>query len=99
MHPRTRELLDHLDTHHASLHEALESVRPDRREIAPADGAWSVANVLEHVGMVNASVARLLQKKLAAALEAGLASEPDTSSVLERFDMTPLLNRDVKISA
>lgn len=99
MHPRTKELLDHLDRHHATLHEALDSVPVERREIAPAEGAWSVANVLEHVGMVNASVARLLHKKLAAAREAGLASDPDTSSVLEEFDMKPLLNRDMKISA
>jgi hypothetical protein len=99
MHPRTTELLEHLDRHYLSLQDAVVSVPPTRREIAPGDGEWSVANVLEHVALVNSNIARLLQKKLSEAKAAGLARDPESTSVLEHFDMRPLLNRQVKVSS
>ena len=99
MHPRTLELLQHLDRHHASLRQAVDSVPPERREIAPAQGEWSVANVLEHVAMVNTAVARTLGQKLASARAGGLAAETDSSPLAPGFDIRPLLNRNVKITA
>lgn len=71
----------------------------ERREIAPARDEWSVANVLEHVAIVNTAVAHTLGQKLALARADGLSAETDSTPLVAGFDMRPLLNRNVKIMA
>lgn len=93
MHPRTQELLQNLDTYHADLLDAVESVPPALRERAPAPDRWSVAGVLEHLAIVERSIADRLSGSLAAARDAGLSLEDDMSSVLERMDIRMVLDR------
>jgi hypothetical protein len=63
--------------------EGVDGARLSRR--AAADG-WSVAEILEHLRMVEAGVARLITKRVGQAREAGLSEEKDTSSVMASFD-------------
>src|SRR6266576_792173 len=49
MHPRTEELLQHLDKQHERLRRAVEDVPPERRETKPHPERRSVAEVLEHL--------------------------------------------------
>ena len=47
---------------------------------------WSVAEILEHLRMVESGVARLITKRVAKAREEGLRDETSTSSVMPSFD-------------
>jgi hypothetical protein len=74
--PRTAELLTFLDRHHEDLKAAVDAVPAGRRERHPAEGRWSVANVVEHLGIVETNVTRLLTARTgqARATELGPAS-------------------------
>ena len=54
------------------------------RRAAP-DG-WSVAEIIEHLRMVESGVARLITKRVGQAKDAGLGEEKATTSVLPSFD-------------
>ena len=60
LHPRILELIEYLDEHRRHLHEAVASVPPPLRERKPGPDRWSVAEVVEHVSMVEQRVAALL---------------------------------------
>lgn len=98
-HPRFVELLTHLDTHRAALLAALECVPEGARDRRPGPTAWSVAEVLEHLGIVEARITGLIQKQVADARASGLRVESETSSVLGTFDVDQLLDRSLRIVA
>jgi len=74
---------------HARLAEAMEFVEEKRRELVAsvegvpradltrhsAAGAWSVAEILDHLRMVESGVARLITKRVQQARDAGIAKE------------------------
>jgi hypothetical protein len=100
MHPRTEELLQHLDTNRRILRAAVDSVPAALRETPPAPDRWSVANVLEHLSRVEAGLTRLLAKRLGDARDAGLlAPETRTSPALVSVDHQTLLDRTRRITA
>ncbi|MDF1502874.1 DinB family protein [Roseisolibacter sp. H3M3-2] len=82
MHPRVSELVDHLTRGRAALLAAVAAVPADALSRAPRPGAWSPAQILEHLAKVEAGSASLLARRLARAKEAGLGPETDESSVL-----------------
>jgi len=49
-------------------------------------GGWSVAEILEHLRMVESGVARLITKRVEKARAEGLRAETSTSSVMSSFD-------------
>ena len=51
-----------------------------------APDGWSVAEILDHIRMIEAGVARLITKRAGQAREAGLGEEKSTSSVMPSFD-------------
>ena len=85
MHPRVAELVDLLTRGRAALLAAVASVPADQLEQRPNSDGWSVAEVLDHLLMVESGSARLLAKRLMRAREAGLGPETETSSVLDRL--------------
>ena len=93
MHPRIDELVEHLHASRADLRAAVDSVPAGRRRERPGVDRWSVAEVLEHVGLVEQRVADALTARLADAKAGGLAAETDTSSVLASFDVARILDR------
>lgn len=52
LHPRTKELLDYLDSQRDALRIAFEKVPPALKDQVPAPGCWSAAGVIEHLAMV-----------------------------------------------
>jgi len=64
MHPRTEELLRHLDANRAVLHAAVDAVPPALRERKPGPDRWSVAETLEHLSRVEEGITRLLALRL-----------------------------------
>ncbi len=85
MHPRIQELLTYLDAQYDALRTAFDSVPSDKREASPRPGAWSPAGIIEHLSIVETSIGRLINTRVAAAREAGIGAETEQSSVLETF--------------
>jgi uncharacterized damage-inducible protein DinB len=93
MHPRTEELLSVLDTHRDSLRAAVDAIPADRRDQRPATDRWSVAEVLEHLAIVEKRIARVVASTVAQARESGLRAESDTTSVLPMLPFERLTDR------
>lgn len=93
MHPRTREVLAHLDANHTELLGAVDAIPASLREREPGEGRWSVAGVLEHVAIVDEAIAGRLTNALGVARTAGLSHEADDGSILRRLDISRILDR------
>lgn len=85
MHARIQELIDHLATHRRDVYAAVASVPESQRDRRPAPGHWSVAEVLEHLSMVESRVAAMLTARVAAARAANVGPDEETSSVVASF--------------
>ena len=100
MHPRTTELLRHLDLQHERLRNAVESVPREQREKKPRPDRWSVAEVIEHLSIVETRIGRVFDAKLAEARNAGaVREERETSPVVGSIDMARVLDRSRRITA
>jgi superfamily II DNA/RNA helicase len=99
MHPRTAELADLLDRTRTDLRRAVDAVPAARRGEKPDADRWSVADVLEHLCIVEARIAGLVSKAVAEAKPSGLARETSTSSVLTSMNLTELANRERRLTA
>lgn len=100
VHPRTAELLQHLDAQHQHLRKAVESVPRERREVKPAPERWSVAEVVEHLSIVETRIERVFTMRLTEARSAGrLGAERDQSPVVGTIDMDRVLDRTRRITA
>jgi hypothetical protein len=99
MHPRIQELVEYLDTARSDLSAAVEGVSSDRRDERPAPERWSVAEVLEHLAIIEKRVTQLVSSKLAAAKAAGLGAETETSPVLDTIDRARILDRSRRATA
>ena len=100
MHPRTDELLHHLDANRAVLRAAVDSVAPELRETRPSPDRWSVAEILEHLTRVEQQITRFLSAKLTEAKAAGqLASQADTSSISASLSHEAVIDRRRAVTA
>ena len=99
MHPRITELAEYADAQRVALLAAADAVPAERWTTAPAPGAWTVAELLEHLYKVEHSCARVIAKTAAAAREAGHPAEVATSSKLHTLEDRGLLDRTTKIVA
>ena len=99
MHPRTTELLAHLDAQHDRLRRAVEDIPRHKRERKPNPERWSVAEVLEHLSIVETRIERVFTAKLTEARAAGLRQERDASPVVGTIDMARVLDRTRRITA
>jgi uncharacterized damage-inducible protein DinB len=98
-HPRTREIHDYLVTARVHLEDAVRAVPAERRDERPGPDRWSVAEILEHLSRVNHGITRLLETRVAAAREAGLGPDPDTTSILWTLDVAGVLDRRERADA
>ena len=99
MHPRIQEVLDILDDTRASLKDAIAGIPAEKHRIRPAGDRWSVAEVVEHLGMVETRIALMLSDKIEAARQAGLSPETDTTPVSPSLDIAGVINRSKPITA
>jgi uncharacterized damage-inducible protein DinB len=65
------EIYDDIDTTRAALLRAVENLRADEQTFRPAPGRWSVAEIVEHLSVVEGNVARLVGSLLRKAEDAG----------------------------
>ncbi len=100
IHPRIQELLDYLALHSREVREAVASVPTHLRETKPGEDRWSVAEVIEHLAIIEKRVALLLTKRVAGARESGVGSDTETSSVVATFaNPSGVVDRNTKIVA
>ena len=99
MHPRTRELLDYLDSQRAILRAAFDAVPVDAREREPAPGTWPPCAIVEHLAIVGRRIAKVLSTKIADGRAAGLGPETSTEPVLPTIDMAYVLDRSTRRTA
>jgi hypothetical protein len=100
MTARTRELLTFLDDQRRGLRDAVSSVALHDWYTRPAPDRWSVAEVLEHVGLVESRVTMLLASRLAAAkVQGGVPADPGEASALGTTDLDRMTNRRRKVVA
>ena len=93
MHQRLSELRDHVDTHRSALLAAASRVPTERWTERPAEGRWSIVELLEHLYKVEHSCARVIGKAAAAARDAGHPEETEQQSVLGSLDAFGLRDR------
>jgi hypothetical protein len=86
MHARLAETMDYVEDKRKELLRSFEGVPPDRLTRQAPAGGWSVAEILDHLRIVESGVARLIAKRAGRAREAGLGEEKSTESVLPSFD-------------
>lgn len=100
MHPHTDELLAHLDRTRSELRTSLDAAPTALHERPPAADRWSIAQVLEHLGIVERQVAALLRRGVRAATANGpLPPDLDTTPVLPTIDGARLLDRERRVQA
>lgn len=98
-HPRTRELLDHLDRNRSIFDAAVRGVPEQVCGLRPSPEGWSIAEIVHHVAIVEERVSTLLRNRLSAAVAAGLAMAHETSSVLAGFNEATVRNRSRRVTA
>jgi hypothetical protein len=86
MHARLAEAMDYVEEKRKELLQSFDGVPGDRLCRRATPDGWSVAEILEHLRMVEAGVARLITKRVGQAREAGLGEERSTESVLPTFE-------------
>ena len=93
MHPRIEEVLNYLDAERSTLREAVELVPPELRDQSPGPDRWSVAQVLQHLGIIEKRIAMGMTKWIADARAGKLGPEVDTSSILNSLPLQLIADR------
>ena len=99
MHPRMQEVLDFMDEQYAAFRAAADAVPAQDRHRQPAEGCWSVAQVVDHVGRVEGVCAQLVTGMLAEGRAKGIGEETGTGSVLSQAILAKTADRSHKRSA
>jgi hypothetical protein len=99
MHPRTHEILTCLDSELSGLRAAVDTVPSERRCERPAPDRWSVAEVLEHLVMVERAVMKACARQLGAARESGLPAETETTSIRHLLPPERVASRERQLVA
>jgi hypothetical protein len=99
MHPRSEEVLNHLEAQRRELRAAVDSVPPHARSTPPAPDRWSVAQILDHLTIIDNRVAIGISKWIMEARDAGLGPETETSSVLKTIPSALITDRSRKVAA
>lgn len=86
MHARLAETMGYVEEKRRELLQSFEGVPGDRLCRRPAPDGWSIAEVLDHLRMVESGIARLITKRVSQAREGGLGEEKSTASVMPSFD-------------
>jgi uncharacterized damage-inducible protein DinB len=99
MHPRIEEVINYLDTERTALREAIELVPPALRDQSPGTDRWSVAQVLQHLVMIEKRIGMGMTKWVADARAGGVGPETETSSVMDSLPLQAIADRSQRRSA
>ena len=99
MHPRLAELVDYATAQRTALVAAVSMVPEPLRDARPHTGAWSIADVLEHLYRVESGIARLIVRTIERGRRVGIPEERETGSLLDSLDAYDLTRRDRRLVA
>jgi uncharacterized damage-inducible protein DinB len=99
MNSRLEEVLNYLDSERTALREAVELVPTDLRDKEPGPDRWSVAQVLQHLVIIEKRISMGMTKWVADAKAAGVGPEAATSSVLNSLDLALIADRSRRRNA
>ena len=99
MHPRIEEVINYLDTERTALREAVERVPPELRDTQPGADRWSVAQVLQHLGIIEKRIGLGMTKWVTGARSGGIGTETETSSVMNSLPLQLITDRSKKRNA
>ena len=88
-----------LDDTRDSLRNAIADIPVAKHNVRPSTDRWSVAEVVEHLGMVETRIAQMISERIGAAREAGLRAETETTPVAPMLDINGVINRSKPITA
>jgi hypothetical protein len=86
MHARLAETMGFVEEKRRELMHSLDGVSGETLCRKAAPDTWSVAEVLDHLRMVESGIARLITKRVAQAKAAGIGEEKSIAPVLPSFD-------------
>ena len=86
MHARLADTMTFVEDKRRELLQSFEGIDGEKLCRRAAPDGWSVAEILEHLRMVESGVARLITKRVGQAREAGLGEEKSTASVMPTFE-------------
>jgi hypothetical protein len=86
MHARLAETMAFVEEKRRELLQSFEGIDGEKLCRRAVPDGWSVAEILEHLRMVESGVARLITKRVGQAREAGLGQEKSTASVMPTFE-------------
>lgn len=98
-HPRLAEISRYLDDSRDELVRAARAIPASRWTTAPAAGAWSAAQVIDHLRIVEHGIVRLFEKLIPDAIAAGHPAEGATDSVLDHAFIARASDRSRRIEA
>src|SRR5262245_53308617 len=75
MHAHLAGVFAELDKVRSDLRAAVDEVPQVRRSERPGEGRWSVAEILEHLSLVELRFAAIIARRIAEARDAGLGPE------------------------
>lgn len=93
MHKRLAEVIASLDASHKRLLESVADVHPSFAEIRPRDGTWTVAEILMHLALVDAGVAKLVARSVLWGEEKGVGPGTSDESILSSVDDFAIVER------
>jgi uncharacterized damage-inducible protein DinB len=99
MHPRIEEVINYLDRERAALSEAIERVPTDSRDKQPGPDRWSVAQVLQHLGLIEKRVGLGMRKWVTDAGNTAVGPEKETSSVMNSLPLQLIADRSLRRNA
>jgi hypothetical protein len=93
------ELFEYLDSTRASLLDCARDMNQSFAVIRPRDGEWSAAENLAHLALVEATVAILMEKTIAAAREQGIGPDTSDQSFMSSLDKWRVAEPRTKLEA
>ena len=91
------DLVEQLETTRVSLHAAVAAVAPELRQRRPAPDAWSVAEVLEHLAIIERRITQLITGFIAKARQSGLVEPNVPASIVQTISMAAFSDRSRKV--
>lgn len=99
MHSRTEEVINYLDTERTALREAVERVPPELRDKQPGVDRWSVAQVLQHLLIIEKRIGLGMTKWVTDARTSEVGPETETSSVMNSVPLQLIIDRSQRRNA
>lgn len=93
------EIFDKIDRTRARLFEAVEALTDEQHGFRPAPDRWSVAQLCDHLSIIEGNVVKLLGKVLAKAEESGAAPRDGAPFAPVSIDEFVERTRGVKLEA